>query len=99
MPSTFLRTTQSDFLPLRLDALLVCVFENTVWNREVFGKVKTKKGGLMEGGSFWDDLEKERELALEEIEGRTKAKEDFKSWTIMEEISWRQKSKDLAERR
>ena len=44
--------------------------------------------------SYWDDLEKERKLGLEEHEGRTKAKDYFRSWALMEEISRRQKSKE-----
>ena len=44
--------------------------------------------------SYWDDLEKDRELGLEEHEKRTKAKVDFKSWALMEEIFWRHKSKE-----
>ena len=56
------------------------------WNKEVFGKVEVKKEALRRV-SFWDDLEKERELVLEEREERTKAKEEFKSWIVLEEIS------------
>ena len=37
--------------------------------------------------TFWDDLEKERGLDLKEIEDRAKAKDDFKSWAFLEEIS------------
>ena len=44
-------------------------------------------------GDFWDDLEKERGLGLEEIEDRAKAKDDFKSWALLEEISWRRISR------
>ena len=44
--------------------------------------------------SFWDELEKERGLGLKEAEDRAKAKEDFKSWALMEETSWRQKSRE-----
>ena len=44
--------------------------------------------------SFWDDLEKERGLDLEEVEERAKAIDDFKSWALLEEISWRLKSRD-----
>ena len=65
-----------------------------VWNREVFGRVETNKLEALRRVSYWDDLEKERKLGLEEHEGRTKAKDDFKSWALMEEISWRQKSKE-----
>ena len=64
------------------------------WNKEVFGKVEVKKEALRRV-LFWDDLEKDRELVLEEREERTKAREEFKSWVVLEEISWRQKSKEL----
>ena len=69
------------------------------WNREVFGKVEVKKKEALRRVSFWDDLEKERELVLEEREERTKAKEEFKSWVVLEEISWRQIQGVVAERR
>ena len=59
-----------------------------VWNKDVFGRVESKKEALQRE-SFWDDLEKERELVFEEIEERIKAKDDFKRWAVMEEISWR----------
>ena len=44
------------------------------WNKEVFGKVEVKKKEAHRKVSFWDDLEKDRELVLEEREERTKAK-------------------------
>ena len=44
--------------------------------------------------SFWDDLEKERELNVEEVEGHVIARADFKRWALAEEISWRQKSRE-----
>ena len=44
--------------------------------------------------TFWDDLEKERGLDLEEVEKRAKARVDFKSWALLEEISWGQKSRE-----
>ena len=49
------------------------------WNKEVFGKVEVKKKEALRRVSFWDDLEKQRELVLEEREERIKAKEEFKS--------------------
>ena len=58
-----------------------------VWNREVFGRVETNKLEALRRVSYWDNLEKERDLGLEEHEGRTKTKDDFKSWALMEEIS------------
>ena len=56
------------------------------WNKEVFGRVDLKK----EASSripFWDDLEKEKELSLEEAEEREKAREDYKKWVDLKEVS------------
>ena len=64
------------------------------WNREVFGLVDTNKKDAFRRVSFWDDLEKERELNMEEVEERVKARADFKRWALAEEISWRQKSRE-----
>ena len=64
------------------------------WNREVFGKVETNKKDALCRVSFWDELEKERGLGLEKVEERAKARDDFKSWALMEETSWRQKSRE-----
>ena len=64
------------------------------WNREVSGKVETNKEDALRRVTFWDDLEKERGLDLEEVEERAKARVDFKSWALLEEISWRQKSRE-----
>ena len=58
-----------------------------VWNRKVLGRVETKKKDVLRRVTFWDDLEKERELGLKETEDQAKAKEEFKSWAVMEEIS------------
>ena len=33
-------------------------------------------------------------MVLEEVEERAKARADFKSWALLEEISWRQKSRE-----
>ena len=60
----------------------------------MFGTVETKKEALRRM-PFWDDIEKERELVFEEIEERTKAKDDFKKWVVMEDISWSQKFREI----
>ena len=57
-----------------------------VWNKEVFGRVEIKKEALSRV-YFWDDLEKE--LSLEEAEEREKARDDYKKWVEIEEVSWR----------
>ena len=64
------------------------------WNREVFGKVEYQKKDALRRVSYWDELEKERGLSLEEVEARVKAKDDFKSWALMEETSWLQKFRE-----
>ena len=66
-----------------------------VWNREVFDRVETNKREALRRVKFWDNLEKERELSLRESEERKKARDDFKIQAIMEEASWRQKSREL----
>ncbi|RVW76004.1 hypothetical protein CK203_052807 [Vitis vinifera] len=42
-----------------------------------------------------DDQERQRTLNEQELEARKEAKEEFKKWAIMEEISWRQKSRQI----
>ena len=71
-----------------------------VWNKEVFDRVDLKKKEALSRISFWDDLEKEKVLSLEEAEEREKAREEYKKWVDMVEVSWRQKSREtLVERR
>ena len=65
-----------------------------VWNKEVFGRVEVQKKEALSRISFWDDLEKEKALSLEETEEREKAREEFKKWVDLEEVSWRQKSRE-----
>ena len=64
------------------------------WNKEVFGRVDLKKEASSRI-SFWDDVEKEKELSLEEVEEREKAREDYKKWVDLEEVSWRHKSREI----
>ncbi|KAL6332404.1 hypothetical protein AAG906_004980 [Vitis piasezkii] len=45
--------------------------------------------------SHFRGQEKSRELSMEEVEARKEAKEDFKKWVLMEEVSWRQKSREI----
>ena len=64
------------------------------WNREVFGLLETNKKDALRRVTFWDDLEKEMDLNLEEVEERVRARADFKRWALAKEISWRQKSRE-----
>ena len=40
-------------------------------------------------------MEGQRTLSSEELEERVRAKSDNKKWAIMEETSWRQKSREI----
>ena len=65
------------------------------WNKEVFGLIENKKGEALRQVAFWDEKEKCSALNLEECEVRKEARESYKSWVLREEISWRQKSREL----
>ena len=49
-----------------------------VWNKEVFGRVETKKKEALSWVSFWDDVKKDKELSLEKVEEREMARDDYK---------------------
>ena len=66
-----------------------------IWNREVFGKVDLNKKEALRRISFWDEVEKVKELSLAEAEEREKARDNYKEWVDMEEVSWRQKSREI----
>ena len=48
------------------------------WNKEVFGRVEANKKEALRRVTFWDDLEKEKSLGLEEVEECAKARDEFK---------------------
>ncbi|RVX17155.1 hypothetical protein CK203_003428 [Vitis vinifera] len=66
-----------------------------IWNNDVFGKIGVNKSLALHKASFWDEQEKLRVLTMEEVEIRKEAKDKFEKWTLMEEINWRQKSREL----
>ena len=65
------------------------------WNKDVFGQVGVNKKLALDKVIFWDGQEKLRPLSLEELEAREVAKGDFEKWALMEEVSWRQKSREV----
>ncbi|KAL6322576.1 hypothetical protein AAG906_009887 [Vitis piasezkii] len=76
-------------------------FEN-MWLEEkgFMDRMKRWWGSLIFTGSFsfveyWDELEKHSTLSLEDCEARKEAKEAYKTWVLREEISWRQRSREL----
>ena len=61
----------------------------------MFGKVGVNKKLALEKVDFWDAQEKLCPLSMEELEARKEAKGDFEKWTLMKEVSWRQKSREV----
>ncbi|RVW41716.1 Transposon TX1 uncharacterized 149 kDa protein [Vitis vinifera] len=62
------------------------------WNKEVFGKVETKKQSAWNLVDFWDKEENAHSLTMEEEEARKEARETYKKWfteeiEIKEEVS------------
>ena len=66
-----------------------------VWNIEVFGNVSLNKNIALSQIGFWDAKERDCGLSLEDCEARRRAVEEFSKWAVLEEISWRQKSREL----
>ena len=57
----------------------------------MFGNVSTKKVVALSQLGIWDAQERERSLFVEEREIKKNVVKDFKYWTDLKEISWRQK--------
>ena len=53
------------------------------WNIEVFGRVELKKKEALNRISFWDDVEKEKVLSLEEAEKRERLERILRSGWIL----------------
>ena len=65
------------------------------WNKGVFGCVDEQKKSALNKVAHWDDLERRRPLFDGERQDRLGVMEEFKKWAILEEISWRQKSREI----
>ena len=65
------------------------------WNRDIFGRVEYRKDLALEQVELWDVKEKISRLSLEELEARTEVREEYKKWVLLEEITWRQKSREV----
>ncbi|RVX23652.1 Transposon TX1 uncharacterized 149 kDa protein [Vitis vinifera] len=66
-----------------------------VWNKEVFGRLETNKASALYQVDFWDRVESERVLSMEEAELKKEAKDSFKKWVLLEEAHWRQHSREI----
>ena len=65
------------------------------WNRLEFGKVEVNKAIALNQVDFWDKVELTRPFSVQKVDARNGAKEEFKKWAFFEEISWKQKSREV----
>jgi hypothetical protein len=63
------------------------------WNEEVFGNVKGKKRKLFDELQALEAIESSRALVEEEILKKTEIASEIKRCSLLEEVSWRQKSR------
>ncbi|RVW97910.1 Transposon TX1 uncharacterized 149 kDa protein [Vitis vinifera] len=66
-----------------------------VWNREEFGNLESNKEAAIQQVEYWDRVEEERSLSMEELACKKDAKEDYAKWVDLEETHWRQASREL----
>ncbi|KAL6314219.1 hypothetical protein AAG906_011970 [Vitis piasezkii] len=66
-----------------------------VWNREEFGNLESNKEAAIQQVEYWDRVEDERSLTMEELACKKEAKEDYAKWVDLEETHWRQVSREL----
>ena len=67
----------------------------TQYSTFFFFEVGTRKSEALRRVTLWDDREKDKVLTLEEAEARAATKEDLKKCCMLEEMSLRQKSREL----
>ena len=61
----------------------------------MFGNVNARKESALKQMMFWDSIEGDMVLNTEEQNSRKRALEEYEKWVLMEETSWRQKSREL----
>ena len=57
------------------------------WNRDVFSRVEYRKNLALDQMEFLDAKEKTNKLSLEEMEAKREAREEYKKWVLLEEIT------------
>ena len=53
----------------------------------MFGKAEVNKSLALHQVNFWDIQERSRALSVKEEQARKEAREEYKKWVLMEEIS------------
>ena len=70
-------------------------YDLKMWNKESLGNVSVKKDVAWEKLKYWDNLERLGSLSEEDRRSQRIARDEFSHCAILEEISWRQKSRAL----
>ncbi|XP_019082000.1 uncharacterized protein LOC109124331 [Vitis vinifera] len=65
------------------------------WNFEVFGNVAIRKNLTLTQVGFWDSQELLGTLSIKEEIAKKASRVEFRKWALMEETSWRQKSREV----
>ena len=65
------------------------------WNREVVGNVSYNRAEAFSRLQSWEAKENENSLIPREAEAKRLALEDYKKWALLEETSYRQKSREI----
>ena len=65
------------------------------WNKEVFERVEERKNQALQNLACWDTIGAQRPLDQFELERKAIDLEEFKKWALLEEIMWRQKSREV----
>ena len=63
-------------------------------NKDCFGRLDHNKKLALSQVKEWDRVEEIRVLTMEEVEAKKEAKDSYKKWVSLEEIHWRQKSRE-----
>ncbi|RVX05610.1 hypothetical protein CK203_027318 [Vitis vinifera] len=65
------------------------------WNKEVVGNVSFNRAEAFSRLQCWKAKENENSLLLEKRRLKKLALKDYKKWALLEETSWRQKSREI----
>ena len=87
-----MRGTRSFVLIEKLKALKTRL---KIWNKTSFGNLEVEKKEALKKVKVWDMLEERNPLTLRERELKVEAVNDFKRWALLEEVHWRQKSREI----
>ncbi|RVW39404.1 hypothetical protein CK203_099504 [Vitis vinifera] len=65
------------------------------WNKEVVGNVSFNRAEAFSRLQRWEAKENENTLTPEDLEAKNLDLEEYKKWALLEETSWRQKSREI----